>query len=150
MQKRETDLVGDKHTIIAEKIGTHYVHACFATEIGKFELSLDHFRAGLALLEDAVASGYPRTHKELSSLREHTLWGGIGNSLNGLGKDDEAEVAYMKALELRDPLDLTELYEINLCRSWLFRGLLEKAAERLLLIIQTREAELGPDDTKDY
>lgn len=67
-----------------------------ATEIGDFAQSLLYFQQALECFQDATAKGY----KDSPLIREETLYGGIANSLNGLGRDLEAEKMYIKCIDL--------------------------------------------------
>lgn len=67
-----------------------------ATEIGDFAQSLLYFQQALECFQDATAKGY----KDSPLIREETLYGGIANSLNGLGRDLEAEKMCIKCIDL--------------------------------------------------
>lgn len=145
---------------ISEMVDIHYNHACIATEIGDFDLSLKEFNLAKEFHDKLKAQGYPDPKPTRASI----VLGGIANSQNGLGNDSEADITYRKCLALGTPDDIHSAYEVNICRSWWARGLSElkndsrlqaeelfkKAEARLRKLIDLREAAYGKDDVKDY
>lgn len=129
-----------------------YINACIATEIGDFQQSHTSFVGALEHLDKftkeeracIVPEGYS-TH-----LRRESFLGGIANSLNGLGRDIEAQDIYHKCLQYKPPNEVYSLYDINLARSYWAQGKLESAANRLTSFLEWRAALYGKDDTEDY
>lgn len=123
-------------------------YACIATELGDFEKSYEKFQAAL----DCYNKSSKRNFKEM---REYTLYGGIANSLDGLGRHAEAEELYRKCLELKPDNEEEELnvYEINICRAMQHQKTPEKlqsAGEGLLDYLDRLHAKYGTLEKKDY
>lgn len=113
----------------------HYYHACIATEVGDFKLSLHHFKHAHSCFNKVTSEGC--TGPTQRELRNYI--GGIANSLNGLGYNNEAEGYYLKSLKLGDPDDIESPYEVNLCRCRWAAGRFEEAGKRLCELIELRE-----------
>lgn len=128
-----------------ENIQLHYSYACIATEIGDFSLSHAQFELARTLLNDALRVGYgPKPKLEVNIL------GGIANSLNGLGRNEEAEKYYLDCLKLGKPNNIRSAYEVNICRCRWAAGKFEPAKKRLEELISLREEKYHEDDEVDY
>jgi hypothetical protein len=79
-----------------ESMRLHHLHACIGREIGDFQTSLNKSYQALDYLNRLKAAG----QDEPSSRTRRNYLGGIANSLNGLGRDAEAENFYAQALQL--------------------------------------------------
>lgn len=108
-------------------------------------MSYKHFLMAKDYYDEATKAGI-----SLVKYDEYVLWGGIANSLNGLGRDQEAEIIFQKALNLRPALRKWPAYEINIARCMIAQNKLEEAEKRLLDFIKRRAEEFGIDDTDDY
>ncbi|KAF3193139.1 hypothetical protein TWF225_010984 [Orbilia oligospora] len=139
---------GTEEAILNEIIEIRYQHACISTETAEFEESLEHFELAKKSYAKFKELGYVKKN----STRYMTIVGGIANSLNGLHRNEEAEVCYLDCIELTPPGDW-QPYDINICRCLWDTGIPEKlneGADRLNTWIATRAAAFGPDDQKDY
>lgn len=157
---RDFNVFGASEIIISETVDIHYNHACIASEIGDFDLSLKEFSRAKEFHDKLKAQGYP----DPKPIRARAVLGGIANSQNGLGDDSEAEITYGECLALGTPDDIHSAYEVNICRSWWARGLSElkkdsrleaeklfkKAEARLRELIGLREKAYGNNDVVDY
>lgn len=129
-------------------IRIYHNHACIATEIGDFKLSLTMFEKEMIFYNEAVRAGIkdPGGRSRLGIIH-----GGIANSLQGLGDHLAAEAEYRRCLECAQQKDdIHSSYEVNICRSQWARGANDEASKRLEELIRLREAEYGPDDVKDF
>lgn len=136
----------DEAHLAYETIELKYVHACIATEFGDFETSYAEFSSALECYKDTVKRSINRSPRP----RQCTLYGGIGNSLNGMGRQKEAEKAYRKCLKLNPPDVEFPVYEINICRCLWAQGKLNDASKRLKKFLVRRATKYGPEDTVDY
>jgi hypothetical protein len=135
--------VGDEADIRFEFVELHYAHACIGTEIPDFTMSLDHFQKAQKYYKEMTSLGFPKTNG-------HALLGGIANSLNGLGRDEEAEPLFLQAIAQKPAKQKFSAYEVNVSRCMMVQGKLKEASDRLLDFIRRREEAFGPDDKQDY
>lgn len=134
--------------IFEAKRAIYHNHACIATEIGNFSLSLDYFQKEMTVYEDAINAGieFPGGSNALT-----VILSGIANSYQGQGDQDAAEVYYRKCLESRkNPDRVHSSYEVNICRSQWARGANDEASSGLEELLKLREERYGHDDTKDF
>ena len=140
-----SSLVGSNAQILQEEIEICYSRTCVETEIGDFQKSLEYFERGSHSVQSLI-----QMHENCREDMEGALEGGIANSLNGLGRNDEAKLKYAKAIEEeRKTVEFT-VYEITFCRSLWANGELEDASERLEAWIERRHERFGKDDTEDF
>lgn len=136
-------------------IELNYNHACIATELGDFRTSLEKFQAALDVFQRIENIRGPQTTEMEGQwkIREQSLYGGIANSLDGLGKYEEAEVKYRQCLAIKTEDDELSPYEVNICRCMLFENTVEKtekAANLLLDFLERYRAKYGQDESRDY
>lgn len=136
----------DAAELAYETIELKYVHACIATEFGDFETSHAKFASALECYKDTVNRGINQSPRP----RLCTLYGGIGNSLNGLGRQEESEKAFRECLKLNPPNIEFSVYEVNICRCLWSQRKLDDASEGLERFLARRAAKYGPEDTVDY
>jgi tetratricopeptide (TPR) repeat protein len=122
-----------------------YIHACIVTELGNFDMSLTLFHKAKSLFEFAQ-----KEDSTINQTRLSTYLGGVANSLNGLGLDEEAETFYLECFRLSTLDEYNSAYQINICRSYWSRGLLEKASTRLCELIKLRDKRFGECDKHNY
>lgn len=124
-------------------------HACLATELGDFKTSLQNFESALEFYNEGTKTGLGR----FQTMREYSLYGGIANSLDGLGRYLEAEAMYENCLKISPPGEELNVYEINICKAMLHQGTpekLEQASAGLLDYLERVQAKYGTLDTKEY
>ena len=124
-------------------------HACIATELGDFETSLEHFKAALNCYNENTGQDVSK----FEDMREYTLYGGVANSLDGLGRHYEAETYYRRCLQLAPASEELSVYEINICRAMLHQQTadkLEEASMGLLGYLRRLKARYGSQDARDY
>ncbi|KAK2741130.1 hypothetical protein FQN57_005731 [Myotisia sp. PD_48] len=140
-------LVGSQDSIISETIQICHTRACIESDIGNFTDSLKYFQLGLDYFNEGKKVGLHGFRRQT----EKILYGGVVNSLNGLGQDEEAESHYLKCIKLKHPDDPDPTYEINLNRCLWSQGpkRYQEASDSLLEIIAERERRFGVEDTKD-
>ncbi|KAJ5414876.1 hypothetical protein N7509_000210 [Penicillium cosmopolitanum] len=144
-------LIGDGNATIIETVQLYYARACIETEVGNFSSSLKYFKLGLHWFDEGTRRGITGIPTRLQT--EECLYGGIANSLNGLGRQTEAEQVYYKCISLKQPNDTDPVYDVNLNRCLWSQGSsrYDEAAKNLLGIIEQREKDFGqPEDTEDY
>ena len=137
-------IVGNERNQRFEAVELHYTHACIATELPDFTMALKHFEKAKQHYDEMINSGLALDGYE------YVLWGGIANSLNGLGRDEEAEPNYRKALELKPATRKWSSYEVNLARCLFAQGKLDEAKTRLEDFLKRRTEVFGENDTEDY
>lgn len=142
----DQDFDVDASQLSYQTIELEYVYACIATELGDFETSYAKFASALEYYEKSVKKGINQSSKS----RQCTLYGGIGNSLNGLGRQSESEKAFRKCLKLNPPDIEFSVYEINICRCLWSQGMLKEASEGLEKFLERRTKKYGAEDTVDY
>lgn len=91
------------------KIELEFVHGCIALEQKNFDNSLQKFTSALTCFE--ATSNATRSAEN----RKHTLYGGKGNALNGLGRRAEAKAAFQQCVSLKPPGKDISTYEIYRC-----------------------------------
>ncbi|KAF2685916.1 TPR-like protein, partial [Lentithecium fluviatile CBS 122367] len=142
----QSQLPGKWSAKVLEAMRLHHQHACIYSEIGDFELSLSHWQAAKKHYEELTAAGQTGpTDADIES-----YLGGIGNSLNGLGRNKEAIANYLEAFKHAPVNDITSPYEVNICRTRWADGQLEEAASRLCELIELRKEAKGEDDTDSF
>ena len=139
-------LNGSNESHLLHSIEVHSCHAAIATEAGDFNMSLEHFQKGLDIFNQALSMGYVH----VDDAPHHILLGGIGNSLNGLGRNIEAEKAFLKCLNNKVSRTKFTPHEINICRTLLAQHKLQEAERRLQEVINRRRQKFGPDDAQSY
>lgn len=137
-------IIGEERERRFEAVEIHYTHACIATELPDFNMANKHFNKAMEYYNEMIAAGLPLENYE------YVLWGGIANALNGLGRDEEAERIYIKALKLKPASKKWSAYEVNIARCMVAQGKLEEAETRLLDFVKRRAKVFGVDDTEDY
>jgi len=135
---------GDK---AIEAMRLHHQHACICSEIGDFGVSLTHWKTAKQHYDDLSLAGYPG----IKNTDNESYLGGIGNSLNGLGRNKEAISYYLDAFKVVPPDDVDSPYQVNICRTRWADGQLDEAAARLCELIKLREIAKGEkDDTSNF
>jgi hypothetical protein len=145
LSEQRPSIKGSDEGLLREEIELYYSRACIETEIGHFDASLKYFRRG--------HEAYQRLglmNARQPSRMEYALVGGIANSLNGLGRNDESEVEYENCLKLKDENQAFSIYEVNLCRCQWSNGKLDEASTGLENFIRRREEKFGIDDTENF
>jgi tetratricopeptide (TPR) repeat protein len=115
--------------------------------VADFADSLAYFQKGMKLSE-RLYTIKPDNNFWFMDMR-YALLGGIANSLNGLGRNEEAEVKYGECLKL-NTVDEFAIYEVNLRRCQWAMGKLEEASDGLLDFLRRRAERYGVDDTDSY
>ncbi|KAF1955680.1 TPR-like protein [Byssothecium circinans] len=136
----------DSAANVIEAMRLHYTHACITTEIGDFKHSLHHFERAKSCHDQLTAQRHPG----LTQMELRNYVGGIANSLNGLGRNNEAEGFYLESLKLGTPDDIDSPYEVNICRCRWAAGRFKEAGDRLCELIELREKTYGKNDTRNY
>lgn len=129
-----------------EIVRNHYQHACLHTDLGNFSASLTYFERCLKAYRGAKNPAV----SEIVAL--YTIYGGLGNSYDGLRQQVEAEKQYRECLDIM-PRELKfSNYELNICRTLYGQGpqRYAEANDRVEDFIRRREAMYGPEDHVDY
>lgn len=130
-----------------EAIWNHYQHACLHTDLGNFNESLTYFERCLELYNAAPES------RKSECIMAYVIYGGIGNSYNGLRRQVQAEEYYKKSLEVMpEGIMAFNNYELSICRALYDQGpqRFAEASSRVEEIIRRREDAYGPDDHEHY
>lgn len=137
---------GGAECLEVEMVWNHYQHGSIQTELGNFQESYNCFRSALDCREVAAAKGY------IGLPRLYAIYGGLGNSYNGLGLQAESEEYYKRSLKLKPDSEDFSNYEINICGSLWAQGQprLAEASKRLEDFIRRRTQMYGEEDTVNY
>lgn len=128
---------------VTQKVEVCYARACIETEKGDFTLSLKYFRDGYDAWQQLDEMGRAK-----ETGMDFPLVGGIANSLNGLGRNEESVLYFNQCLAMSK--DKYSIYEVNRARCKWHQGDLKGASEDLEDFLERREKEFGVDDTNNF